>query len=652
MPSAFPNLLSPLQVGPRTVRNRVLVTAHVPRLAENNMPSARYVAYHRARARGGAGMQITGATAVHPTGTLGTPYSLENLDDRIVPGYRELAAAVHDEGGTILAQLAHSGPTVATSAAGRPLWAPSDVASDLVREVPHEMTVAEIEEVVAAYGAAAARVRDGDMDGVEILAAFGFLVAAFLSPLSNKRTDAYGGTLDGRLRFAFEVIDAVRGHVGPDRIVGLRIPGDERVDGGLTLDDMTVIAGRLAATGKVDYLNVIVGSNYHRLNRMDHWPPTPAPHGLFVPLAAAIKQAVELPVFTTGRITDPHLAEAIVRDGKADMVGMTRAHIADPDLVAKLQDGRTDEIRPCVGANACISLTGEPFRCFHNPEAGREHDWGPPVPAAAPKTVAVIGGGPAGLEAARVAALRGHRVTLLERQPALGGQLRLWAAAPQTREFAKSVAWFESELRRLQVRTELSRTVSAEEMATLDADVIVLATGSQPRPRVPLPGEAEAELRIADPASVLRDPPDGIRRAVLRDQGGGRTGLAAAELLAERGVAVTVVTTEPAVAESVDPVIRTPLYRHLLESGATFRPNEEVARLDGRDVVLRNIYGAPECRLADVDLLVDWQGNRVVEDLLAAAEATDKDVHVIGDSVSPRTVHVAVAEGAMAGREI
>ena len=523
------------------------------------------------------------------------------------------------------------------------------MASDLVREVPHEMTVEEIGEIVAAYGAASARVRAGGMDGVEILAAFGFLVAAFLSPLSNKRTDAYGGSLEGRMRFAFEVLDAVRDNAGPDLIVGMRIPGDERAEGGLTLDDMKVIAGRLAATGKVDYLNVIVGTNYLRINRMDHWPPTPAPHGLFVPLAAAIKQAVDIPVFTTGRITDARLAEAIVRDGKADMVGMTRAHIADPDLVAKLRDGRADEVRPCVGANACISLTGQPFRCFHNPEAGREHDWGPPTPSASPKTVTIVGGGPAGLEAARVAAIRGHRVTLLEAGPALGGQLRLWATAPQTREFTKSVDWFEAELRRLQVRVEVSREVTAGGLAGLDCDAIVIATGSRPRPREPLAGEAETQIRVVDPASVLNDPPDGARRAVLRDQGLGRTGLAAAELLAERGVEVIVATTEPAVAESVDPVIRTPLYRHLLANGATFQPNEEVARLDGGDVILRNIYSGTETRLTDIDLLVDWQGNRVVDGLAAAAASTGREVHVVGDSVSPRTVHVAVAEGAMAG---
>jgi 2,4-dienoyl-CoA reductase (NADPH2) len=294
MSSAFQHLLSPLRIGPKTLRNRVLVTAHVPGLAENHLPSERWIAYHRARTRGGAGLQITGATPVHRSGPLESPLCIQNYDDAIIPGYRKLAAAIHEEGGTFLAQLAHSAQTGSSSDVGRPLWAPSPVPSDLVQQIPHAMTEAEIAEVVAAFGAAACRVREGHLDGVEILGAFGYLLAAFMSPKMNQRTDRYGGSLDNRLRFSLEVVDAVRDAVGPDRIVGMRIPGDEQTEGGLTLADMTAIAKRLAATGKLDYLNVIAGSNSDRLMRWEHWPPTPAPHGLFVHLAAAIKAVVPI----------------------------------------------------------------------------------------------------------------------------------------------------------------------------------------------------------------------------------------------------------------------------------------------------------------------------------------------------------------------
>jgi NADPH-dependent 2,4-dienoyl-CoA reductase/sulfur reductase-like enzyme len=439
----------------------------------------------------------------------------------------------------------------------------------------------------------------------------------------------------------------------------MRIPGEERTEGGLTLADMTEIAKRLAATGKLDYLNVIAGTNSDRLMRWEHWPPTPAPHGLFVPLAAAIKQAVGIPVFTTGRITDPALADAIVREGKADMVGMTRAHIADPDIVRKISEGRPSDIRPCVGANVCINRVqaGGPLRCFHNPEAAREHDWGLARPAAKPKRVAIIGAGPAGLEAARVAAERGHQVTVYEKSSRIGGQLRLWALAPQTREFGKSLAWFEHRLRELQVRIVLDHEMSAAELPGLGVDAVIVATGAAPAEPQRWPGADGSSIRVTDPYSVLDAPPPevgagGVRRAVVRDGGWGRAALSAAELLAEQGVALTIVTAEFAVAESVAPTIRTPLYKHLLGHGARFLPAEEVVRLDGAAVALRNVYSGQESRIEEVDLLVDWNGPRMIETLADAARQSGAEIHVVGDCVSPRAIEIAVAEGALAARQL
>ena len=654
MSKDFPHLLSPLRIGAKTVRNRVLVTAHVPGLAENQLPSERWIAYHRARAKGGAGLQLTGATPIHRTGSLDSAYCVHNIDDTVIPGYSRLAKAIHDEGGTFLVQLAHSAQTMQSSDLGRPMWAPSPVPSDLVREIPHAMTEEEIAEIVSAYGAAAARVREGGLDGVEILGAFGFLLTAFMSPKTNQRTDRYGGSLDNRLRFAFEVVDAVRAACGAQLIVGMRIPGDERTEGGLDGEDMQQIAQKLATTGKLDYLNVIAGTNSDRLMRWEHWPPTPAPHGLYVPLAAAIKTVVGIPVFTTGRITDPRLAEQIVREGKADMVGMTRAHIADPDIVRKITEGRADDIRPCIGANVCINRVqaGGALKCFHNPEAGREKDWGPAAPAGKPRRVAVIGAGPAGLEAARVAAGRGHRVTLYETGKAIGGQLRLWAKAPQTREFAKSLAWFERQLGLLQVRIETGKALMPADMAKLDADAVVIATGAEPVAPRAWPGAESSSIKVIDPYVLLEKPPKGVQHAVVRDDGWGRAALSAAELLCEQGTRVTLVTAEFMVAESVPAIIRTPLYKHLLGHGAEFRQTEKVVRLEGSDVVLENVYSGAESRVAGVDLLVDWSGPMMVETLASAARAAGKETHVVGDCVSPRAIEVAVAEGALVGREV
>lgn len=649
MGDAFSNLMSPLKVGAKTVRNRVLVTGHIPGLEEDGYASDAYIAYHARRARGGAGLQMTGTSGFHRTGHAHSSRGLNLTKPGVEDGMRRLGEAVHGEGGTFLVQLGHSTATIDYSDIGQPLWAPSAVPSQILKIMPREMTTGDIAEVIAAYGDAARIVRSSGLDGVEILAAFGYLPGAFLSPLTNHRADDYGGSVANRVRFALEAAAAVRDGLGPDLITGIRIPGDEMIEGGLTSEDMVEFAQMLSAAGSLDYLNVAAGSNNDRIMRWEHWPASPAPHGQFVPLAAAIRKVVDIPVFVTGRVTDPAMAEAILARGDADMVGMTRVHIADPDIAAKVQAGRSVEIRPCVGANVCINraVNGKEVRCFHNPEAGRELLFESSSESPLPRRVAVIGGGPAGLEAARRAAELGHRVELFEASDRLGGQLSLWASSPFAEEYALSVAWYEAELTRRQVRVHLEQPVTADFLDGITADAVIVATGSRALAPRPMAGAEGCGFAVVTPADVLEDPPV-TGHAVIADEGGGRNALAAAEVLAQSGVAVTLVSADAAIAEQIDGTVKTQLYRFLLSKGVAFRPMEEVTGFAPGHVLTRNIYSGETFEIGDVSLFVDWRGNQVIDDLVALVRQRFSDVHVVGDALAPRTVQTAIAEGAHA----
>jgi len=640
--SHFPYLFSPLEIGPLSVRNRVLISAHVPGFAENNKPGKQYVAYHRNYAKNGVGLQITGGTPVHPSGLLSTGSDgLWNLDDSIIPGYQTLSDAVHAEGGRILAQLAHSAGTVLINQPGRESWSASAVRSETTGNISHEMTRSEILEVIEAHAKGARRAIAGNMDGIEILGAFGYLPQAFLSPLTNHRKDDYGGSLENRLRFLMNLLESVRAVLGKDKVLGVRLPGDEFEPGGLDLEQMKIICLRLADSGLINYINIIAHTNISHLGRSKHWAPTPTPHGTFVHLASAIREVVDIPVFAVGRIVDPAHAEDILARGQADMVGMTRAHICDPQILPKLKGQVKSNIRICAGANVCIAnrYAGKPIRCIqnalvHTPDATLD-------PALTPKRIAIIGAGPAGLECARIAAERGHHVEVFEASDTPGGQLALWARAPSRKELARVIDWRIDELARLKVPVFYHRLMDHESIDRLGAQVIVIATGGLDHCRQ---FSASNPIPIVSPHQILNADYPRAKKALILNEGRGQAGLTAAEMLLAAGVDLEIITSDIAVAADLDPTNRTPWYQRLGEKGCRFLAAHILKTINSDQVVLQNVFDGREAHRAGIDLIVDWSGAKANDALIDGTRALTGETHSIGDCRAPRTVEVAISE--------
>ena len=631
----YPELTRPLRIRGKTLRARVYLPAHQPGLAENGLPGERYVDYHRQRARAGLGMQITGATPVKWSEVWADGLTLVNVDDRIVPGYRALAKAVHEEGGLMLAQLAHVG---AMETSGDAIISASWTRSELTQQMSREASEEELEEVLALYEAAALRCREGELDGIEVTMAHGMLLASFLSPLMNRREDAYGGDLDGRTLYPRRVLAAVREAMGEASIVGIRIPGDELVEDGIGADEAGRIAARLVATGLVDYVSVTAGNNTRKLARVDHWPPTPAPFGAFRHLSRSVKHAVDVPVATVGRVTSLDLAEDILAAGDADLVGMVRANIADANLLPKAVAGQSRTIRPCIGANVCINslLDHRPLTCMVNPELGR------PLgtidqPIGASRSAVVVGAGPAGLEAARRLALRGYRTTLIERDDHIGGQVRRWASTPSREEFLKIVQWWGDELDRLGVDLRLGAEVSPADVAALQPSVTLLATGSRP---------IGAATDSALPSFGPYDAPAEGGHVLVRDEMGRLPAMLTAERLALGWKQVTLVTSalHPGEGEGITTAYF--LLRALAERGVEIMDRAKVARFEGRTAILSGMFGETRAPVQQVDAVVSLLGATSEDPLSGPLKAMGLDLFVIGDAKLPRSVTQAVADAA------
>ena len=647
MTAQFPLLFSPLQVGKVRLKNRIVSTSHDAFFADRGALGDRYIDYHVAKARGGAGLiQCFGTTSVHPTFAPG-PGVIRNWDDSIVPAFRRLAELVHAEGAAITCQLMHGGRRSSSAVTRTPNLGASDDPNDRSGEVPRVMTVADIRMIVDAYAAAAARVVRGGFDGAEVVMFGDALTDQFLSPNVNHRTDQYGGSLENRLRFTAEVLIACREAIGRDAMLMVRMSADDFQAGELTPDERIEVARRLDRLGVIDLFSVTAATTKTLLGRPYHVPSAYFPHAVYLEAAARIKHAIEAPMLYAARIVHPHEAEAALAGGMTDLVGMTRAIIADPDMPNKAAAGKLDEIRPCVGANeGCIGrlYQGLPIECVHNPTIGRESELGTVIPARDRKRVVVVGAGPAGLEAARMSAIRGHDVVVLEQNERAGGQVRISSTAPGRGELAGIVDWPEGSARRAGVRFELGVTATADRVLEHAPDAVVIATGSAPRP-LPDAFAAAVDVRAAMRGASLGE------RVVVYAEDPLTAGPTCADLLASRGHLVTVVAPQYAVGEMIDDTQKPLILRRLLEAGVELRPLHRALGFDGTRVTVEHVLTGVRGDIA-ADACVVAAAPRAYGALASELEGRVEQLHVVGDAVAPRRVHDAILEATRAAREI
>jgi 2,4-dienoyl-CoA reductase-like NADH-dependent reductase (Old Yellow Enzyme family)/thioredoxin reductase len=660
-PKLFPRLFSPATLRGRALRNRIVFGAHTTNMAEGGLPGERHVGYYRERALGGAAMIVVEPMPVHAAAVL-TRGNFRHSDDSVIPAFAKVSAAIRENGAIAIQQLYHVGAHGDSDLSFHPHWSPSGLPSYHDSDGSHEMSEAEIEETISGFVAAARRCQAAGFDGVEVWAAYLGIADQFWTPWSNRRTDRWGGSLENRTRFSREIITRIRDLCGPQFIIGLSVSDAIDSTVALTREETAEIVGMHDDLGLIDYVTCGTGG-YLDFDRII--PSFLFPEKLGADLASVIKRRVKHAlVIAESHVRTPANAETVLGEGAADLVSIVRGQIADPHLAAKAGDDRPEDVRGCISCNQmCWGRRSRDYwiSCLVNPSAGREFEWGGDrfTPASKPKKVLVVGGGPAGLEAARVAAERGHRVVLAEASNRLGGNFRLAGMQPRRAQILDLIDWYERQLGKLQVEVRTNSYFEAGDVTEIGADAVILATGSlspetgfqKALPHLEtLPGIENGNVHTVEQVMARQARPG--KRVIVFDESGGWRGCGTAWKLAEEGHSVTLVSPDALIGKELQrSAADAPLRRNLKKLGVAFVLESSILEWTGNAALVAD-HHTGETRRIEADALVLATTNMAANSLAGALRENGISFREIGDCAAPRQAPYAFHDGRKAALEL